>query len=111
MDSLDKLQLSECSLTCAGVFASGGEDQMIAVWDLERTSDTVPTAVASAPAAEEEKAQDGKKKPTLPPQLIFQHAGHRSQVRGTHIAGINEAPCFPSSRYLLLSCLLTHTSV
>ncbi|CAK0756589.1 hypothetical protein CVIRNUC_002468 [Coccomyxa viridis] len=63
-----------------GVFASGGEDQMIAVWDLERSSESVPSAVAAAPAAEEEKAQDGKKKPTLPPQLIFQHAGHRSQV-------------------------------
>ena len=84
---------------------------MIAVWDLERSSESVPSAVAAAPAAEEEKAQDGRKKPTLPPQLIFQHAGHRSQVRGTHITGINEAACFPSSRHRLPSFLLTHLSI
>ena len=79
---------------------------MIAVWDLERSSESVPSAVAAAPVAEEEKAQDGKKKPALPPQLIFQHAGHRSQVRETHITGVNKAACFGSSRRLLPSVLM-----
>ena len=59
--------------TCAGVFASGGEDQLIAVWDLERTGET-SAAVAAGAAADEEQ------QPGLPHQLMFQHAGHRSQV-------------------------------
>ena len=60
---------------CTGVFASGGEDQLIAVWDLERTGETTPAAAAAASAAGDEEQEPG-----LPPQLIFQHAGHRSQV-------------------------------
>ncbi len=58
---------------CVGVFASGGEDQLIAVWDLERTGETSAAVAAGASADEEQQ-------PALPHQLMFQHAGHRSQV-------------------------------
>lgn len=60
----------------AGVFASGGEDKLIAVWDLERQD--------KMPGGGEEAGPDAKKARTigasLPPQLMFHHAGHRSQV-------------------------------
>ncbi|EIE23954.1 WD40 repeat-like protein [Coccomyxa subellipsoidea C-169] len=59
-----------------GVFASGGEDKLIAVWDLERQD--------KMPGGGEEAGPDAKKARTigasLPPQLMFHHAGHRSQV-------------------------------
>jgi WD40 repeat protein len=47
-----------------GVLASGGEDGIICVWDIKsgQTAAAGPTATKH------------------PPQLIFQHAGHRSPV-------------------------------
>ena len=68
-----KQRLQKEVWSCAGVFASGGEDQLIAVWDLERTGET-SAAVAGGASADEEQ------QPALPHQLMFQHAGHRSQV-------------------------------
>ncbi|CAL8462585.1 g2118 [Coccomyxa elongata] len=62
-----------------GVFASGGEDKLIAVWDLERSE-------RAAGAGAEESGPDAKRARTngsgsgLPPQLMFRHAGHRSEV-------------------------------
>lgn len=56
----------------SGVFASGGEDHLIAVWDLERRGDI---------GGEGEAQPEPKRARTaIPPQLMFQHAGHRSQV-------------------------------
>jgi hypothetical protein len=54
-----------------GVFASGGEDHLIAVWDLERRGDL---------GADGEAPEPKRPRASLPPQLMFQHAGHRSQV-------------------------------
>ena len=66
-------EIAQCMCACVGVFASGGEDQLIAVWDLERTGETSAAVAAGASADEEQQ-------PALPHQLMFQHAGHRSQV-------------------------------
>lgn len=53
----------------AGVFASGGEDRLICVWDLDARGQD-----ADGPAAAK------RQKSALPPQLVFQHAGHRAPV-------------------------------
>ena len=66
----------------AGVFASGGEDKLIAVWDLERQDAAIRGGGGAA--AGDESGPDAKKARTgasaLPPQLMFHHAGHRSEV-------------------------------
>ena len=72
-DARGRRDASQRVCACAGVFASGGEDQLIAVWDLERARETSAAVAAGASADEEQQ-------PALPHQLMFQHAGHRSQV-------------------------------
>ncbi|GAQ79765.1 nucleosome assembly factor [Klebsormidium nitens] len=47
-----------------GVFASGGEDGLVMVWDAERAG----------------AAQNGSGNGRQPPELMFQHAGHRDKV-------------------------------
>ena len=49
-----------------GVFASGAEDGYLNVWDVNR----VGAASATTPAREK----------SGPPEILFQHAGHRTQV-------------------------------
>ena len=51
-----------------GVFASGGEDGLLNVWDVNK--------IGATQTPEREKA--GK------PEIIFQHAGHRSQIADFH---------------------------
>lgn len=50
----------------AGVLASGGEDGRVCVWDI---------AKSAAPAGETLPPNS-----QVPPQLLFQHMGHRAQV-------------------------------
>ena len=62
------------------MFASGGEDKLIAVWDLER-SEKAAAAGAEESGPEAKKARTNGSASGLPPQLMFRHAGHRSEVR------------------------------
>jgi hypothetical protein len=91
--------------TCAGVFASGGEDELVAVWDLERKE--APQAAAAAAFSEEDAkgAPEAKRArlSALPPQLMYQHAGHRCQARLLACCAASlsrNAACWPLSRLL-----------
>ncbi len=57
------------SFRCQGVFASGGEDKLINVWRID------PTDAATRDAGPDAGA---------PPELLFQHTGHR---RGVSVCG------------------------
>ncbi|KAI3436729.1 hypothetical protein D9Q98_006144 [Chlorella vulgaris] len=50
-----------------GVFASAGEDRLLCVWDLE------------ARGGDAEQAAK-RQRSAIPPQMLFQHAGHRAPV-------------------------------
>jgi hypothetical protein len=50
------------------VFASAGEDRLLCVWDLE------------ARGGDAEQAAK-RQRSAIPPQMLFQHAGHRAPVR------------------------------
>ena len=54
-----------------GLFASGGEDGVVCIWDLNRKLST-----GQGDAVEGIKARQ-----TLPHELLFQHAGHQAGVR------------------------------
>lgn len=56
----------------AGVFSSAGEDRLLCIWDLE----------AKAPASEGGEGGPAAKRArsAVPPQMMFQHAGHRAPV-------------------------------
>ena len=53
-----------------GVFASGGDDRLVCIWDL----DARPPGDGDGPAAAK------RQKSAIPAQLLFQHAGHRAPV-------------------------------
>ena len=62
------------SCTCAaGVLASGGEDGAIAVWNLTAAAEG-QNVLSTVMRQEEEKGI------RIPPQLLFQHFGHRATV-------------------------------
>lgn len=62
------------SCTCAaGVLASGGEDGAIAVWNLTAAAEG-QNVLSTVMRQEEEKGI------RMPPQLLFQHFGHRATV-------------------------------
>ena len=58
---------------CAGVLASGGEDGAIAVWNLAAAAEG-QNVLSTVMRQEEEKGI------RMPPQLLFQHFGHRHTV-------------------------------
>ncbi|RMZ53608.1 hypothetical protein APUTEX25_003142, partial [Auxenochlorella protothecoides] len=60
----------EWSPAAAGALASGGEDGLLCLWDVE--------ASGQAGAGEHQDAK--RPRSAVPPQLVFQHAGHRSPV-------------------------------
>ena len=59
-----------------GVFASGGDDGYLNIWDASK--------IGAAQTPEQKKAG--------PPEMMFQHAGHRSGVRPAATA--KHSPCF-----------------
>ncbi|KIY91880.1 wd-repeat protein [Monoraphidium neglectum] len=70
------------------VLASGGDDHLVLVWDLSRSSirdDTTTPAKSGSEsgAAKAEGAAGGSKgaKGAPPPELLFKHVGHRQGVR------------------------------
>lgn len=65
----------EWSPHSAGAFASAGEDRLLCVWDLDARA--VDVESAAAPAAKRQKS-------AIPPQMMFQHAGHRAPVVDFH---------------------------
>lgn len=52
----------------SGIFASAGEDRLLCVWDLQAKA-TDPESVAAK-----------RQRSAIPPQMMFQHAGHRAPV-------------------------------
>lgn len=57
---------SEQRVWHAGILASGGEDGRVCVWDLDRSAQPEGESLAA--------------ELHVPPQLLFQHMGHRAQV-------------------------------
>ena len=64
----------------AGFLASGGEDGAIAVWNLAAAAEG-QNVLSTVMRQEEEKGI------RMPPQLLFQHFGHRHTVRRVQVSG------------------------
>lgn len=67
----DEVVRVEWSPSVPGVFASGGQDNMLCIWDIARDS-TV--------GGKEQKKAAKKAKLSTPKELLFQHAGHKTQI-------------------------------
>ncbi len=92
----------------AGVFASGGEDKLIAVWDLERSERTAG-AGAEESGPEAKRARTNGSGSGLPPQLMFRHAGHRSEVGVVHSISSREGPLAVGAE--VTTSIVTHRQV
>ena len=62
-----------------GVLASGGEDHLVVVWDLNRTKGSA--------LSEGAPGSSNKGKQVVPPEVMFKHVGHRQGVRSRGCLG------------------------
>jgi hypothetical protein len=60
------------ALAVQGVLASGGEDHLVVVWDLNRTKGSA--------LSEGAPGSSNKGKLVVPPEVMFKHVGHRQGV-------------------------------
>lgn len=75
------------------MLASGGEDHLVVVWNLERSAAAAAEAAAAAGAgagAGSSKAggsKAGSSSKETPPEVLFKHVGHRAGVRTFKLLG------------------------
>lgn len=82
-----------CGLCCAvlrccqGVLASGGEDNLVAVWSLDRAQQAAAAAAgggSTRAAANGPAKAGGSSMKEAPPELMFKHVGHKGGVSQLH---------------------------
>jgi hypothetical protein len=72
-----------------GVLASGGEDHLVVVWNLERSAAAAAEAAAAAGAGSSKtgSSKAGSSSKDTPPEVLFKHVGHRAGVGGCSLGG------------------------